>query len=592
MTWAILYLHGVGQQVRHDEWYQALGASLEGHGIDPPPLTSPRMISPDYVDLLKLPPSQRVDEPDETPKATGTRSERLALRAAYGRAQREGGVDLPDLSENWGLAGLGQQVDPELASRLKRDLRDAAMYLANKSLRAAILHRVIHDIGKQRDLVVLGHSLGSLVAIDLLAHLPARVHIRRLITLGSPAGNLSTMRKRPDALLREFPFHRVDGWFNAFNPWDLVPRGLGLASHFPAASDVRIDMGPAPVHSAARHLRHPAVAKLIADAIRPTVASTTEPGSAIDIPLTAQEDDAIDTLLFAQVVATAIRPGEKQERYREAIRSVQHEVSRELIDMRVREGRPLPVALTALRSGDHTGARFSSRRMDAQLLFAVLSATNNPIAPYEIEVEKEQRSAVEKLWCDAYGYAPADARVVARSIVAASGAFGSAWGKYAIGAAGLALLAAGPVGLLVAAPAGLAGAAAITSALAAFGPGGMVGGMALAGSLIGVGSSTVALSATLPSGMSADMVRTQCVRVMSFALAQRELAIPGPAYNGWSLLVAWDSSLSAERERLATLSDDDSAAVRGIDANLKIVRKSIAWMVDRGLAPTLPGDDG
>jgi hypothetical protein len=143
----------------------------------------------------------------------------------------------------------------------------------------------------------------------------------------------------------------------------------------------------------------------------------------------------------------------------------------------------------------------------------------------------------------------------------------------------------------MAAPAGLAGAAAITSALAAFGPGGMVGGMALAGSLIGVGSGTVALSATLPTGMSADMVRTQCVRVMAFALAQRDLAIPGPAYNGWSLLVGWDSSLAADRARLAALSDDDSAAIKSIDANIRIIRKAVGWMVDRGLAPALPESD-
>lgn len=587
MSWAILYLHGVGQQVRHDEWYEALASSLEAHGIDPPPLTSPRVIRPDYVELLKLPPSQRVDEPDETPRAAGPKAERVAARAAYARAQREAVVDLPELSNGVGLAGFGQQIDPDLAARLKGDLRDAATYLSNKSLRAAVLHRVIGEIGKQRDLIVIGHSLGSLVAIDLMAHLPAKVQVRRLITLGSPAGNLSTMRKRPEALLREFPFHRVAGWFNALNPWDPVPRGLGLAANFPAAYDLRIDMGVAPFHSAARHLRHPAVAKLVADAIRPTVASTTESGRDLDIPLTTQEDDALDTLWFAQLVAAAIRASEKQDRYRQAIRSVQLEVARELRDNRATEGRPLPAKLAGLGAGDLSEPRFSSRSMDAQLLFAVISATNNPIAPYEIEVEREQRIAVERLWCDAYGYSNADANVVARAIAAAESALGSSWRKYAVGAAGLAVLAAGPVGLLVMAPAGLAGAAAITSALAAFGPGGMVGGMALAGSLIGVGSGAVALSATLPSGMSADMVRTQCVRVMAFALAQRDLAIPGPTHNGWHLLVAWDSSLSVERERLATTSDEDSPGIKAIDTNLKIIRRSIAWMVDRGLAPTL-----
>lgn len=50
------------------------------------------------------------------------------------------------------------------------------------------------------------------------------------------------------------------------------------------------------------------------------------------------------------------------------------------------------------------------------------------------------------------------------------------------------------------------------------------------------------------------------------------------------------SSLSAERERLAVLSDDDSAAVKSIDANLKIIRKSITWMVDSRLGPSLPSD--
>ncbi|MCW2775341.1 MAG: hypothetical protein JWN91_3667 [Nocardioides sp.] len=55
--------------------------------------------------------------------------------------------------------------------------------------------------------------------------------------------------------------------------------------------------------------------------------------------------------------------------------------------------------------------------------------------------------------------------------------------------------------------------------------------------------------------------------------------------------VGWDSSSSAERERLAALSDDDSAAIQSIDANPRIVRKSIAWMADRQLARALPGTD-
>ena len=55
-------------------------------------------------------------------------------------------------------------------------------------------------------------------------------------------------------------------------------------------------------------------------------------------------------------------------------------------------------------------------------------------------------------------------------------------------ALGLTVLAATGVGLIAAVPAGLAGAAAITATLAAFGPGGMVGGMLTIAALTGTGT--------------------------------------------------------------------------------------------------------
>lgn len=56
---------------------------------------------------------------------------------------------------------------------------------------------------------------------------------------------------------------------------------------------------------------------------------------------------------------------------------------------------------------------------------------------------------------------------------------------------GLGVLAATGVGLLAAIPAGLAGAAAITATLAAFGPGGMVGGMVTLAALTGASSAFI-----------------------------------------------------------------------------------------------------
>jgi Dyp-type peroxidase family len=81
-------------------------------------------------------------------------------------------------------------------------------------------------------------------------------------------------------------------------------------------------------------------------------------GSALDLPLTTHEQEAIDTLLYASLVAQRITSEEKQFRYREAIRSVQLDVARELIRIRQEEGRPIPAALAALFLGSVAAALY------------------------------------------------------------------------------------------------------------------------------------------------------------------------------------------------------------------------------------------
>ncbi|GAA3193972.1 hypothetical protein GCM10020255_094860 [Rhodococcus baikonurensis] len=69
---------------------------------------------------------------------------------------------------------------------------------------------------------------------------------------------------------------------------------------------------------------------------------------------------------------------------------------------------------------------------------------------------------------------------------------GVPWGRVITAAVGLALVAAGPVGLMLAAPAAAAGGAAIVGGLAAFGPGGMIGGLGMLGGLAGAGAAVAA----------------------------------------------------------------------------------------------------
>lgn len=110
---------------------------------------------------------------------------------------------------------------------------------------------------------------------------------------------------------------------------------------------------------------------------------------------------------------------------------------------------------------------------------------------------------------------------------------GVPWGRVLTAAAGVALLAAGPVGLAVAAPAGVFGAAAITGGLAAFGPGGMVGGLAMLGGLAGSGAAAATAAAVSGSATQAagPNLETLMIRVAA-EHAHKKLDLPTTRRSG------------------------------------------------------------
>ena len=87
-----------------------------------------------------------------------------------------------------------------------------------------------------RPRVVIAHSLGSLVAWDLLED--PRICVDLLITLGSPLGHAAL-----EVESASFPYHRVGAWLNVVHLLDPVPAGRGLHDSFPAAIDVFLAPG-------------------------------------------------------------------------------------------------------------------------------------------------------------------------------------------------------------------------------------------------------------------------------------------------------------------------------------------------------------
>ena len=104
--------------------------------------------------------------------------------------------------------------------------RDVAAYLDRGEIRELVLDTVLETAPASGKLVLVSHSLGTVVAMDLLTRLPDQVEVVQLVTAGSPLG-MDTVFKR---LLSRGPRRpdRVGGWLNAWCPADAVAIGCPL----------------------------------------------------------------------------------------------------------------------------------------------------------------------------------------------------------------------------------------------------------------------------------------------------------------------------------------------------------------------------
>lgn len=102
---------------------------------------------------------------------------------------------------------------------LRAVTEDVSIYLQNQVVAKRVNDFIAPAIGTQ-PCVVVAHSLGSIVAYRVLRELKTAVHVRALITVGSPLG-LNTVRKLLSPPARTFPAG-VGSWINAFDPGDIV----------------------------------------------------------------------------------------------------------------------------------------------------------------------------------------------------------------------------------------------------------------------------------------------------------------------------------------------------------------------------------
>ena len=100
--------------------------------------------------------------------------------------------------------------------------RDVWYYLTKLGTRSAVDEIVTASVPQDEPCVIVGHSLGSVVAYNILMNMDKRAHVQRFITLGSPLGIEAIYNRLPsDAPPRKAP-SGVSEWFNARDSRDVV----------------------------------------------------------------------------------------------------------------------------------------------------------------------------------------------------------------------------------------------------------------------------------------------------------------------------------------------------------------------------------
>jgi len=276
----LVFLHGRGQQGHNPAqlragWCRGLATGLAAAGF--PPLDAADVWFPFYGNALASAQATRESLGLDTAATTaeafvpadpGARTVYAALIAES--AEAAGMPEpKPEAAQESGLLGGAvaalQRPLSWIAARSGLDdvviatvFRDVAAYLGDKSVRDAVLEAVLAGLPGDGEIVLVSHSLGTVVALDLCTMLPGGTSIPLLVTAGSPLG-LDAVYKRLLARGAVRP-GQVDVWLNAWAAADAVAIGCPLGDTWDRVRDVLCANPKDRAHDIAQYLSHATVA--------------------------------------------------------------------------------------------------------------------------------------------------------------------------------------------------------------------------------------------------------------------------------------------------------------------------------------------
>lgn len=584
----IVFLHGVGEGDPHQKWYGALDRGLRDVGY--PGLESVTTIAPRYADLL-----HGVEDDGEPAKKLPpqTQPHRLKKHLQRDRAAYDRALAAIEQRLEPARGGKGNDIADKAASAAfaMEKFRQAKQYMTDDGTRRRVLNHIIGQLPDEGSIVLIGHSLGSVIAADLLPRLPQSLRVAGMVTIGSPLaqGNFDVTKLETDL---KHPPSNLNWWINFWSGTDPVAARRGVSSFVPWVLDFKIatPLLPLDAHSAAEYLLAPQVAKAVGFAAFGSLSTELAVvDRTLTVPLNDEEWLTLLSLRYAHLIRAQLK-GELRSRFTGALAEVQRVKVRGLRERAKAEGRLVPSAVAVLDQGVFATSdpampdRLPDKDKNSMAEVLVALAVDNPLRPYEVDVKTETRRDAMRDLCAEMGLTTPFADTTFDALEAANRALGGggrSWVKWSFVGAGVALAAIATGGLALAPTAGAFGAAAVTSGLAAFGPGGMIGGLVTAGSLVSAGAGSIVYGVTSLAS-SAESVE-QMVQVQLGALILRKASDLDIDPAAWELWTELERSLSREHARLREFSDSDSAALKAVSRKLSAVQAALAYSVENNL---------
>ena len=156
-------------------------------------------------------------------------------------------------------------------------LLDLPLYLSRdhgEAIRGKVREKVEEVLRKtNRGVILVGHSLGSVIAVDVLAEMIAEGkggHVKALVTFGSPLGWVTQIRQT-DRILSSKPLPHVSGvkWVNFYDANDPIPLRKELdPAEFPGVENQEVVSGKMTIFAHCAYWNNPKIAACVAGLMR------------------------------------------------------------------------------------------------------------------------------------------------------------------------------------------------------------------------------------------------------------------------------------------------------------------------------------